>query len=70
MKRTVYSTYEIGKICGVTMQTVIEWEKKGKIIAFKTLGGHRRILEADLLDFLKTNKIPIPVKLANKYIKK
>ena len=69
MKKNAYTTCEIGEICGVTIQTVIQWEKNGKLRAFKTLGGHRRIREADLVDFLKANKIPLPDKLEKNYEK-
>ena len=65
MEQTIFTTHQIGKICGVTMQTVIDWEKQGKLTAYKTLGGHRRVKKEDLISFLKKNKFPIPDELAN-----
>jgi excisionase family DNA binding protein len=38
--------------------TVIRWIKDGKIPAFKTAGGHRRILRADLERFCQSRGIP------------
>jgi excisionase family DNA binding protein len=63
MKKDAYTTYEVSKICHVTMKTIAEWVKTGKLIAQKTLGGHRRIKHADLIFFLKQNNIPIPDEL-------
>jgi len=59
-KQNVFTTYQISRICGVAMQTVIEWEKQGKLPAYRTLGGHRRITKADLAEFLRKNKLPVP----------
>jgi excisionase family DNA binding protein len=39
--------------------TVIRWIEEGRIPAFKTAGGHRRILRADLLAFCRTRGIPV-----------
>jgi excisionase family DNA binding protein len=38
--------------------TVIRWIKEGKIPAFKTAGGHRRILRQDLDRFCRSRGIP------------
>jgi excisionase family DNA binding protein len=39
--------------------TVIRWIKEGKIPAFKTAGGHRRIQRADLMRFCRARGIPL-----------
>src|SRR5688572_28544237 len=39
--------------------TVIRWIEEGRIPAFKTDGGHRRILRADLYAFCRTRGIPV-----------
>lgn len=56
--RDIYSTHDAAKICRVTPMTVIRWIEEGKIPAFKTVGGHRRILRADLEAFCRTRGIP------------
>lgn len=38
-----YSTVEIARRLGVSIQTVQRWVDTGKLKAWKTLGGHRRI---------------------------
>ena len=45
-------------MCGVTMPTIIDWIEQGKLTAYKTLGGHRRIRKDDLIDFFKKNSMP------------
>src|SRR5262249_9088125 len=49
---------DAARICRVTPMTVIRWIKEGKIPAFKTAGGHRRILRQDLDRFCRTRGIP------------
>lgn len=59
--KDIFSTHDAAKICRVTPMTVIRWIKEGKIPAFKTAGGHRRILRSDLVRFCKSRGIPFPV---------
>ncbi|MCB4791448.1 MAG: response regulator [Elusimicrobia bacterium] len=55
-----YTTYQISRICGVSTPTIVYWIKSGKLSAYKTLGGHRRIRKEDLIEFLSKNNFPIP----------
>lgn len=57
-KYKVFSTTEIGKICGVNPTTVQQWIDNNDIKAYKTPGGHRRVLKKDLLDFMKRYGFP------------
>ncbi len=59
-----YTTFEVSKLCGVALTTVISWVNGEKLPAFKTPGGHRRIKQDDLLNFLKKYEMPIPGVLA------
>lgn len=34
---------EVCEILGITRRTLFNWNKKGKIFCFRTLGNHRRI---------------------------
>lgn len=43
MKQTGYTTHQISKICSVSITTIIDWINKGKLPAYKTPGGHRRV---------------------------
>ena len=60
MREKTYTTFQIADICGVRPTTIIKWVKQKKIKAYVTLGGHRRVQESDLLEFLKRNNFPIP----------
>ncbi|MFH2203913.1 MAG: response regulator [Elusimicrobiota bacterium] len=52
MEKRFYTTFEIGKICGVFPSTVINWIKEGRLKASQTPGGHRRVTHADLSSFM------------------
>ncbi|MFA5858470.1 MAG: response regulator [Elusimicrobiota bacterium] len=67
MSKTAFTTHHISKICGVTMPTVINWIEQGQLPAYKTLGGHRRVKQDDLIEFLKKNKFPLPDELAKEW---
>jgi len=58
-ENTTYTTHEVSGFCGVDLTTVINWIEEGKLPAYKTPGGHRRILKEDLILFLKKYKMPI-----------
>ena len=60
MREKIYTTFQIADICGVRPTTIIKWVKQKKIKAYVTLGGHRRVQESDLLEFLKEHGFPIP----------
>ncbi len=55
----VFSTHSAAKFCRVTPMTIIRWIDEGRIKAYKTPGGHRRIMRADLEDFCRRNQIPM-----------
>lgn len=50
-------------MCQVTPMTVGRWIEQGKLSAFHTAGGHRRVWKKDLLAFLKTLDITVPSEL-------
>ncbi len=51
---------EVGALLQVNPSSVKKWVDDGKITAFRTPGGHRRIRASDLVDFLDAHKMPIP----------
>ncbi|MCA9544131.1 MAG: excisionase family DNA-binding protein, partial [Myxococcales bacterium] len=55
----VFSTHSAAKFCRVTPMTIIRWIDEGRIKAYKTPGGHRRIMRADLEDFCRRSNIPM-----------
>lgn len=63
MKQKTYTTFAIAKMLGVYPSTVADWVDKGKLKAFNTPGGHRRVLPEDLINFLKQHNMPFPAGL-------
>jgi len=60
-KKTVLTTGEAAKYCDVNFRTVIRWIEKGYLNAYKLPGrGDNRIPVESLVEFLKTNNMPIP----------
>ena len=55
----VFSTHSAARFCRVTPMTIIRWIEEGRIKAYKTPGGHRRIMRADLEDFCRRSQIPM-----------
>ena len=70
MRVRTYSTFDIARMLEVVPGTVANWIDSGKLNAFTTLGGHRRVSQKDLFAFLKKNAIPVPEFLANSSGKK
>jgi excisionase family DNA binding protein len=58
------TSHEVGALLQVNPSSVKKWVNEGRIAAFRTPGGHRRIRVADLVDFLHRHAMPIPGKLA------
>lgn len=54
MNEHLYTPKQLSKLFGVTTETLIQWEKEGKVDAQRTPGGHRRYIV----------RIPVPVKPA------
>jgi excisionase family DNA binding protein len=58
------TSHEVGALLQVNPSSVNKWVKEGRIQAFRTPGGHRRIRARDLVEFLDVHKMPIPRPLA------
>jgi excisionase family DNA binding protein len=57
-KFTVLSVNQAGLYCQVSPQTIVNWINTRKLKAYKTAGGHRRIVKSDLIEFLKQHNMP------------
>ena len=60
-----FSTSEVAKYCHVTADTIRKWAEAGRIVVFKTPGGHRRIRREELIRFLRENGIPVHGELSS-----
>ncbi len=54
------TVFTASKFCNVSSKTIINWVEAGHIKAYRTVGGHRRILKADLEAFMRQQGMPIP----------
>lgn len=57
---SLLTSYQVGTLLQVNPSSVNKWIKDGRIPAFRTPGGHRRIKASDLVSFLAEHKMPIP----------
>jgi len=51
------TTSKAAEICGVARTTISKWIDEGELKAFVTPGGHRKIIEQNLMNFLEKNSI-------------
>lgn len=63
MEKNFYTTHQVSRLCSVYPTTVINWIKEGKLPAYTTPGGHRRIRKGDLLNLMKKTNMPISEEL-------
>lgn len=54
------TTWQAARYCGVSPYTVRNWVNSGRLPAFRTPGGHRRIRRQDLDAFLEAHAMPLP----------
>ena len=62
---SLLTSYQVGSLLQVNPSSVNKWVKDGRIPAFRTPGGHRRIRAADLVSFLQEHSMPVPQSLHN-----
>lgn len=58
-RKSVFTTFETAKLCHVSPLSIINWVNAGRLPAFRTPGGHRRIRREDLVRFMRDNGIPL-----------
>jgi excisionase family DNA binding protein len=54
------TSHQVGELLQVNPSSINKWVNDGRIQAFRTPGGHRRIRVADLVAFLEKHKMPVP----------
>lgn len=59
--KEVLTTFETAALCHVNPLSVRNWIDQGKLPAYRTPGGHRRVLREDLEGFLRQHGIPLDV---------
>lgn len=61
----IYSTQQVSKLLRVARKSVSNWVDQGKLKAFKTPGGFKRIRQADLILFINEYDMPLPPQLVS-----
>ena len=56
---TVFTVNQVGELLQVSPQTIVNWIEAGKLEAYRTPGGHRRIKKFDLEDFSRKHNMPV-----------
>ncbi len=56
----ILTVFKASQYCKVSPKTIINWIESGHIPAYKTVGGHRRIKQTDLIAFMNRQGIPVP----------
>jgi excisionase family DNA binding protein len=54
------TTHQVAGVLGVSLPTVVNWVKAGRISAHKTPGGHRRIARDEVIRFAEASDYPLP----------
>lgn len=62
--RRAITTHQAAELCECHFTSIIRWIHEGKIKAYSTPGGHRRIMRPDLVAFLNAHEMPVPGELA------
>ncbi len=62
-QKSIFTTFETAKLCRVSPLSIINWVNAGRLPAFRTPGGHRRIRREDLVRFMRDSGIPLPEEL-------
>ncbi len=57
------TSHEVASLVQVSPSSVLKWIEQGKLRAFRTPGGHRRVASDELLGFLRAHRLPVPREL-------
>ena len=57
------TSHEVATLVQVSPSSVLNWIDQGKLRAFRTPGGHRRVASEELIEFLRAHHLPVPAEL-------
>ena len=58
VEKTVFTTGDVAAHCHVSQETVANWIRQGRLVAYQTPGRHRRIPLSELRSFLAKHGMP------------
>ncbi|KPK68890.1 hypothetical protein AMJ82_07060 [candidate division TA06 bacterium SM23_40] len=56
----IFTTHRISRMLRCDRKAVCTWIDQGLMAGYRTPGGHRRVMESDLLAFLRERRMPLP----------
>ena len=56
---SVFTVNQVGELLQVSPQTIVNWIEAGRLEAYRTPGGHRRVKKSDLEEFVKKHQMPV-----------
>ena len=57
------TSHEVASLVQVSPSSVLKWIEQGKLKAYRTPGGHRRVASDELRSFLRAHQLPVPAEL-------
>ncbi|MDP2270022.1 MAG: response regulator [Archangium sp.] len=63
------TSHEVASLVQVSPSSVLKWIEQGKLRAFRTPGGHRRVASDELVDFLRAHRLPVPRELEGEKVR-
>ena len=63
------TSHEVATLVQVSPSSVLKWIEQGKLKAFRTPGGHRRVASDELLGFLRAHQLPVPAELEEEWVR-
>lgn len=61
---TYLTTHQAAEFIQVNPSSINKWVKEGRIVCYRTPGGHRRIQAGNFVAFLTEYKMPVPAAFA------
>lgn len=65
----VFTSHEVASLVQVSPSSVLKWIEQGKLRAFRTPGGHRRVASDELVEFLRAHHLPVPPELEGERVR-
>lgn len=65
----LFTSHEVASLVQVSPSSVLKWIEQGKLRAFRTPGGHRRVASDELVEFLRSHHLPVPRELEEERVK-
>ncbi len=63
------TSHEVASLVQVSPSSVLKWIEQGKLRAFRTPGGHRRVASDELVEFLRAHHLPVPRELEGERVR-